>query len=262
MPRWYCDIGTAYITPKMLFSSLWTRTMPPKKGGTGSVSGDDATAGGAEVLVESKEVPSGNSVQALATAPNDNITHQRTLHETLGNVLTQLLPCPPAAPMAPMDHDAFATALAPSLASAVNQMSGPKKVDPGRPGSEPFRSFPRPDLKPLPAAAEAKESELFDLTEFDPHADPSRKSSTLVLFPRAPHQRACSPRGRPHRQPSRLHLSRPASRARDLCPTSRRDRRDQRQAWLVSARSSRRGGNRNLAMSRSNRQAKASACGR
>ena len=67
-----------------------------------------------------------------------------------------------------MDHDAFAMALAPSLASAVTQMSGPKKVDPGRPGTELFRSSPRPDLKPLPTTADVKESELFDLTEFDP----------------------------------------------------------------------------------------------
>ena len=67
-----------------------------------------------------------------------------------------------------MDHDAFATALAPSLARAVDRASGPKKIDTGRPGTEPFRTFSRPVFKPLPAAAEVKESEVFDINQFDP----------------------------------------------------------------------------------------------
>ena len=141
--------------------------MPPKaKGGKGS--GPSADDDSAEVPVESEEVLSGDSVQALATALNENITHQRELHTTLGEALTALLDRPTPAPMAPMDHDAFATALAPSLARAVDRASGPKKIDPGRPGTEPFRPFSRPVFKPLPAAAEVKESEVFDINQFDP----------------------------------------------------------------------------------------------
>ena len=108
----------------------------------------------------------GAEYQSVRPALRAKRQGQRELHTTLGRALTELLDRPPTTP--PMDHGAFAMALAPSLASAVAQMSGPKKVDPGRPGTEPFRSSPRPDLKPLPAAAEVKESELFDLTEFDP----------------------------------------------------------------------------------------------
>jgi len=63
--------------------------MPPKAKGKGS--GPSADDDSAEVPVESEEILSGDSVQALATALNENITHQRELHTTLGEALTALL---------------------------------------------------------------------------------------------------------------------------------------------------------------------------
>ena len=142
-------------------------------------SATSAASASAEVPVESEEVVSGDSVQALTTALNENITHQRELHTTLGAALTALLERPTPAPMAPMDHGAFATALAPSLARAVDRASGPKKIDPGRPGTEPFRPFSRPVFKPLPAAAEVKESEVFDINQFDPQLRSTGACSSL-----------------------------------------------------------------------------------
>ena len=131
--------------------------MPPKaKGSKGSgPSDDDAGGGAAEAIVEADDAPSGGNVDALAAALTENITHQRQLNSTIAQVFTNLATRPPAALM---DHDAFATALAPPLACAVDRVSGPKKIDPGHPGTEPFRSFSRPVFKPLPAAAEVASS--------------------------------------------------------------------------------------------------------
>ena len=153
--------------------------MPPKaKGSKGSgPSDDDAGGGAAEAIVEADDAPSGGNVDALAAALNTNITHQRELNDTIKEAFTQLASRPPAALM---DHAAFATALAPSLARAVDQMSGPKKIDPGRPGNEPFRSFSRPVFKPLPAAADVKESEVFNLNQFDPQV--RRESLQRLLY--------------------------------------------------------------------------------
>ena len=139
-----------------------TRSGKGGKAGTSADDDDDST--GVPVEVESSD----DSTQALATALNRNISHQRELHTTLGEALTVLLDRPAPAPTQPMDHDAFAAALAPSLARAVERASGPKKIDTGRPGTEPVRTFSRPVFKPLPAAAEVKESEAFDINQFDP----------------------------------------------------------------------------------------------
>ena len=108
--------------------------------------------------------PSGAGNAALIEALNTNNTNQRALNETIKAAFDHIAAQPT---LAPFDSDALAAALAPSLASAVDRASGPKKIDSGRPSSEPFRSFPRPDLKPLPAAAEVKDTEVFNLAEFD-----------------------------------------------------------------------------------------------
>ena len=165
---------------------------------------------------------SADSVQALATALNDNITHQRELHTTLGKALTVLLDRPAPAPTQPMDHDAFAAALAPSLARAVERASGPKKIDTGRPGTEPLRTFSRPVFKPLPAAAEVKESEAFDINQFDPQLRRDDLAARALL-PRTPHQRSRPSRGRSHRCSSRANLARPASGIHALRSMARRD---------------------------------------
>ena len=139
--------------------------MPDPPHETCSVTSAASTS--AEVPIESEEVVSRDSVQALTTALNENITHQQELHTTLRAALTTLLKHPTPAPMAPMDHDAFTMALAPSLAHAVDRASRPKKIDPGHPGTEPFQPFSRPVFKPLPATAEVKESEVFNINQFD-----------------------------------------------------------------------------------------------
>ena len=109
--------------------------------------------------------PSGAENAALIEALNTNNTNQRELNETIKAAFDHIATQPT---LAPFDSDALTAALAPSLAGAVDRASGPKKIDPGRPGTEPFRSDSRPVFKPLPAAAEVKESEVFDLNQFDP----------------------------------------------------------------------------------------------
>ena len=78
-----------------------TRSGKGGKAGTSADDDDDST--GVPVDAEA----SADSAQALATALNQNISHQRELHTTLGKALTVLLDRPAPAPHQALDHDAF-----------------------------------------------------------------------------------------------------------------------------------------------------------
>ena len=198
--------------------------MPPPetRQATAIAASASATSDGAEdtLATRAKASLSGADATALIAALNENITHQRDLNDTIKEAFTQLASRPPSALM---DHDAFATALAPLLARAVDRASGPKKIDPGRPGTEPFRSFSRLVFKPLPTAAEIKESEVFDLNQFDPQVRRENLQRLLYSLKLCTNDHARHVVDHIAAHLARADLTQPASRVHDVHSMARRD---------------------------------------